>query len=222
MWFDKKSATFPARGVLFSAAAPLMSKWYWRPGPFDQGQTYSCTGQSTLGAVVTCPTRFCRKPAQRDVVLDPNYRFDFYRETQRADEWEGEEPSYFGSSVLAAAKVAKQRGLVDEFRWCFGKDDVLQTLSHYGPVVIGTNWYSSFNSPVGPNARLEIASGAQNEGGHAYELHGINVRRRVVSGTNSWGEGWGKKGRFEMSWETLDRLLHEDGEAVSFVLNSAG
>lgn len=220
--FDAKSAEYPAKGVLFAADAPLGSQWWWRPGPFDQGNSSSCTSQSASGAIVTVPTRFARKAAVRDVVLKEDYRLGFYTDIQRHDEWEGEEPTYQGSSVLAAAKTAKLRGLIDEYRWGFGLQEVLQILSNHGAVVLGTNWYSSMFDPVGSRARLDITDVATNEGGHAYEIHGINVRRKVVAGTNSWGTGWGNKGRFEMAWETLDRLLHEDGEAVTYVVQDAG
>jgi C1A family cysteine protease len=54
-------------------------------------------------------------------------------------------------------------------------------------------------------------------GGHEVELHGVDISSKYVIGTNSWGADWGVKGRFKLSWENLDRLLQEDGDAVTVV-----
>lgn len=45
------------------------------------------------------------------------------------------------------------------------------------------------------------------------ELFGLDVKAKTVTAINSWGPGWGIKGRFTFSWADLDRLLQEEGEA---------
>lgn len=50
-------------------------------------------------------------------------------------------------------------------------------------------------------------------GGHAIVAHGVSVTRRTVRLHNSWGPYWGINGEADISWDDLDRLLHEQGEA---------
>lgn len=124
------------------------------------------------------------------------------------DQWPGED--YDGTSVLAGAKVMLARGFIREFRWAFNLQDLLVTVSRKGPVVLGINWYESMFEPdadgyLRPNDSLA--------GGHAILCIGVNVKRRDVTLFNSWGPNWGNLGRARVTWDDLDRLLHEDGEA---------
>jgi C1A family cysteine protease len=50
-------------------------------------------------------------------------------------------------------------------------------------------------------------------GGHAYLINGMDVKRGLARGKNSWGRGWGKAGAFRIPLDDLDRLIREDGEA---------
>jgi hypothetical protein len=56
-------------------------------------------------------------------------------------------PKDTGSSVLSAMKAAKEMGLISEYRWCFGAEEVLIALSNPGPVEIGVRWYEGFDKP---------------------------------------------------------------------------
>jgi len=87
-----------------------------------------------------------------------------------------------------------------------------------GPVVVGTNWYMDMFTPVVKTGYLEI--GGSIAGGHSYYLPGVDFHRANPDGThgavrmvNSWGPGWGEKGRAWMTMADLDRLIKEDGEA---------
>jgi hypothetical protein len=66
-----------------------------------------------------------------------------------------------------------------------------------------------------PDENNFISIGGPNDGGHFVILLGGNVREEKVQGLNSWGENWGKKGRFWMRFETLRRLIQEDGEVAA-------
>ena len=55
-------------------------------------------------------------------------------------------------------------------------------------------------------------------GGHAFEILGVDAHRRLVTAINSWGPEWGQDGRFTISWDDLERLLSEDGEAATLVV----
>lgn len=207
---DPRSRNFPMRGLL--GAAPRNSKIWWRRGVFNQGETSTCVGQTIMGLANTGPFRSLISKELR--LYSP---FDLYRLAQTADEWDGEEPTYHGTSTLGGMAAAKHIGLIKEYRWCFGLGDVLDTLANHGPVAIGTNWYSSFDNP-GYDGRIKITKGATLRGGHETELVSVNFEEQTVRGANSWGPGWGAGGRFEMTFATLDRLLNEQGEAATFIL----
>ena len=83
-------------------------------------------------------------------------------------------------------------------------------LAYKGPVVLGINWYSGMSSP---DSRGYIDVTGTLLGGHAILANEINTMRRVVRLHNSWGPNWGSKGNCFISFEELDRLLKEGGEA---------
>jgi len=212
---DARSKEFAARGAFFAAQDPLISKTWRRPRAWDQGQTSQCVGYSMYGMANT-------QPLTKDIPLKvrrSHSATDIYVWAQNNDEWPGVEPSYFGTSTLAGVKALKEWNVIQAYRWGFGTEDTIRMLGYHGPVVIGINWYdgmfdtdaNGFVEPSGPLA-----------GGHAIELHGVNVQKEYVEGTNSWGPWWGLRGRFRMRFETLRRLLREDGECVTFdMVNSS-
>jgi len=206
IWHDEKSREFPARGVLFDPGVELVSRVWSRPGPYNQGQTYQCVAYSTKGVCNTAPVSDGKDPGVLDLI-DPKTIYDL---AQTLDPWPG--TGYNGTSTLAGLKAAHQLGLIPGYRWCFGLDDVLKTLSQHGPVMVGVTWWQSMFSP-GYQGMLVVDKAAGNAGGHCVELVGVDVEAQAVLGVNSWGTGWGDQGRFKILFEDLDMLLREDGEA---------
>lgn len=201
---DDRNWLFPARELL--SPAPLQSRLWSRPSAWDQGQTSQCVAFSTKGVVNSEP--LVGSYSGDAGLIDPG---EIYRLAQTLDEWPGE--AYNGTSTLAGFKAAQQLGFLDQYRWCFGAQDVLDTLSQHGPVAIGVQWYRSMFSAPGGVLTVDQQSGPA--GGHCVELHGLDVERQVVIGTNSWSTGWGDGGRFYLSFADLDRLLQQQGEAVT-------
>ena len=77
-------------------------------------------------------------------------------------------------------------------------DEVRSVIAHGYPVVFGTAVYPSFESAPGgvipaPTAD-EVANGPL--GFHCMVLGAYDTVAGTFSGYNSWGEGWGDKGRF--------------------------
>lgn len=213
--FDERSRQYPARFEL-DPSLPLESKTWRRPGALDQGQTPECVGFSLYGALQSQPLTSLYSLEQR-TEWSP---LAIYRHAQKRDQWPGED--YEGTSVLGGARALRKHGIISEFQWCFGLSDVLNTLSQTGPVVIGITWLNSmFDQPnTGPGYTpdpmlVDWASGQA--GGHAIELHGIDVEEGLVIGTNSWGLYWGDEGRFYLRWEDLEDLLNADGEALTLI-----
>lgn len=207
---DPKSRAFPARGVLMQPTVERRNKTWRRPTAYDQGQTSSCVGQTLKGVISTSPlTSLIPYSKRRSLTA-----LEIYHGAQVNDDWPGEEPTYYGTSALGACKYLQGLSLIKEYRWCFGADDVIDTLVQHGPVAIGIWWYDGmwktddkgFLHPTGKKV-----------GGHEVELHGVNVDKKYVIGTNSWGTDWGANGRFYISWDDLDTILEDDGDAVTIV-----
>jgi len=139
-------------------------------------------------------------------IVDP---FHVYREAQKVDEWPGE--SYDGTSVRAGAKVLQSEGFIGAYRWGFTLEEIARHVWTTGPVVLGTSWYSSMFSP---NAMGFVEAKGDFVGGHAYLMEGVNMDNRTCRFLNSWSESWGvARGRFRMTFDTLEALLADDGEA---------
>lgn len=197
--FDERSRSFAIRPLLAAATKPRSYTWrcdYW----LDQGVEGACTGFSVTHEAGARPVSVSN--------LSNEYAFGLYRRAQQLDEWPGED--YEGSSVLAAVKAGKERGLYKEYRWGFGIMDQILAIGYRGPVVNGLNWYEGMMEPddkgfIRPTGRIV--------GGHAICCRGVNVTKRYVRYRNSWGKSWGPlEGDCLLSFDDLDRLLREQGE----------
>jgi len=203
--FDPRSGDYPVTAFLVPGKTVKSRSWE-RPGPFDQGDTGSCTGQAVAGLVMTAPIA--------DTGIDQGTAMQIYELATKLDPYPGNyPPDDTGSSVLAAMQAAQQLGYITSYHWCFSLQDVLQALSQVGPVAIGINWYTSFDQPDA-TGHVTLQPGATVRGGHALNLTSVDTQAKRVGGWNSWGELWGVDGQFTMDWQTLDVLLGENGEAA--------
>ena len=119
-------------------------------------------------------------------------------------------PDDTGSSGLAVAKAAVERGFVSAYNHAFGLDHALAALV-LSPVIVGTNWYESMFTP---DASGFVRPSGAIAGGHEYALIGLDPVKSRVTAINSWGPGWGNQGRFFLSFADLGRLLDESGDVV--------
>ena len=201
---DERSKNYRAVNLLAATEKPRDRVWR-RGQAYDQGYTSTCVAQTGKGILNTLPLS---SVVDYDVRSEYDIN-DFYEGAQLNDQWPGE--SYEGTSALGLCRYLTNQGIIREYRWCFGLTDVLLTLSHIGPVALGIWWYTGMFHP--DSEGLVKPTGVQ-EGGHEVELIGVDVSERVVIGMNSWGSEWGDRGRFKLSYTDLERLLHEDGDAV--------
>lgn len=172
-------------------------------------------------------------------LTDQDLRSGYHR-AQHLDPWEGcylgsdcpfaPGPRYDGTAVLAGAKVAKERGFIDEYRWNFGMYDTAIALGFHGPAILGVWWKAGMERP--DEAGFIWPTGAR-RGGHAVCARAVKIVRfdhhqpftwdntdldkSYVTIRNSWGRGWGVDGDCYMTLRALDDLLAEQGESCVFM-----
>lgn len=208
--FDERSRSY---GVAEAIAAVEPKKKYWTPGTvLDQGSEGACVGFGWTTELIASP-----KPFTISETVGNQYALGIYNRAKQIDEWDGE--NYSGTSVLAGAKVLKERGYLGEYRWAFTTEQVRDALISEGPVVIGIHWFENMYETL-PNGLVVI--GGNKVGGHCITLTGYNPRARLAGEKgyhegfrwkNSWGTSYGIKGFGFIKIEDLDSLLKDDGEA---------
>jgi hypothetical protein len=181
---------------------------------FDQGNLGSCTGNAGLGCLGADPFYSTLSTKIND--WSENAAVQLYSDaTQLDSQRENYPPVDTGSDGLSIAKVLQKRGLISGYQHTFSFDSMLAALS-IKPVIVGVNWYSSmFNTKDG--GLVTIDPGATVEGGHEFVLDEIDMERQLIGATNSWGTGWGLGGRFYLSFDTVKRLLSEQGDVTVFM-----
>jgi len=213
--FDERSRSFPVRDLI-AASNPRSYTWSCDVH-LDQGQDGACVGFSMTHELAAKP------------VVVPNLTAKFAKEqvywaAQKIDDWPGGSypgatPAYEGTSVLAGIKTLKTLGYVNEYRWAFGLDDLVMAVGHVGPAILGIPWYDGMFT-VHPCGFVHVTGKVA--GGHAILCKGVNVAKKTFTLHNSWGTSWGKGGDALISWSDMDRLLHEQGEAVIPTVRAKG
>lgn len=202
---DERSRHYPIRSEL--ARKPRSYTWPLNV-QLDQGSEGACVGFAWAHELAAWPAR---------LPVTDEFARGIYRDAQRLDPWPGE--SYDGTSVLAGAKAVQARGLLGEYRWAFGIDDVVATVGAFGPVVLGVPWLAGM-ADTDTDGFIH-ATGAT-VGGHAILARGVNLRGEWVTLHNSWGPRWGRGGMCRISFGDLATLLARDGEACVPVLRHTG
>lgn len=212
--YDERNRGYGVRELL----APVERKptfWAMPDGPFplDQFREGSCSGHGMAHELAAGPVTFPN--------ITNEYALARYRRNQEEDRRMGHNFSS-GATVLATMKAAKADNLITGYRWCFGVDDVVDTLISTGPVCLGIPWRDKMYRT--DDAGL-VDIGGREVGGHfidllAYDVH--PVWGEVVGWLNSWGFSYGvaeprlnvHKGVGWLTLADLGSLLKADGEAV--------
>lgn len=205
--FDEKSRNHPVREAITSTK---QRSYTWRcDSHLDQGPDGACVGFSMAHELIARPS----------VIKDLGVKFakeNIYWEAQKIDPWDGgsfpgASPFYEGTSVLAGIKVLQKLKYIDSYKWAFGLDDLVLAVGHVGPAVIGINWYSGMFEP---HSCGHIHVSGDPVGGHALLVKGVSIKNKTFTLHNSWGSSWGNGGDAIISWSEIEKLLHENGEAV--------
>lgn len=124
-------------------------------------------------------------------------------------------PDDSGSVIEAGAKAAIELGLLKSYRVVYTIEQIDQELQ-FGPGIMASPWSTSMFKPV---CGLIHYDPSRIEGGHAWALTRIDVKRGRRGGRNTWGT-WGARfkgqsGFFELTEFDFRRLL-EDGAYALF------
>jgi hypothetical protein len=203
--------------LLLPPEAPLPNFLMHLPPPvMDQGNTSSCVAHAFTAKMLGQPTPWYPSPstgrkAARMIPLPP---IDYYNLIQRYDEWPGTEPSYFGTSVRAAFRVALYLGMITGYHSISSVNLMLRWLgSRKGSgVVMGTDWKSGMWDP---DPEGYLGYDGQIVGGHAWFIYGFSMRRQAFRMQNSWGSGWGQKGRAWVRFATMERMLADEADCYA-------
>lgn len=179
----------------------------------NQMQTSACVGFTWTQYLRSEPTKLSRNI----LIEDPfNYAFSLYREAQRRDPWPGEEPDYYGTTIEAGFEVLLERNKVDaELEWGLSVPQIVKHIIERGPVAFGTLWFRSMKMTRGRLRTVRVDTNSANEGGHAYLGFGVDTKRKLFFCVNSWGEVFGDKGVFTVTFKDMEKLLNLGGHACS-------
>jgi hypothetical protein len=212
---DARSLSFPAQ-----QAPALRSVRHISSGlPLDQGQVASCTGNALCGALNSRPHWASGQPTlgERDAL--------HVYSTEEVLEGVGPyPPNDQGGSGTEVCKAAKNLGWLSSFETAQGLAAGLRALV-LRPVIIGINWYTSFDTPSS-SGLISLTADATVRGGHELDVDEIDVEHSLIGGWQSWGSTeWPAGGRFYLSFDDFDTLLAQHGDitvprtAPNFVAN---
>ena len=208
---DNRDANYPMAEMLppKDAVAGMTYRYWWANGWWgDQGRTSQCVAYAWTHWV---EDGHVTHPKDATPFQDPA---NTYHEAQQMDQWPGE--NYDGTSVRAGAKVLQGKGFITSYHWAYDAFTVAHAILSTGPVVVGTNWY---NDMFSPDANGIIKVGGSLAGGHAYLLDGVNMNKKLFRIKNSWNRSWGHKGFAYISFDDMNSLLQNSGEACLAVEN---
>jgi hypothetical protein len=178
----------------------------------DQGDVGSCTGNAMTGALGTGPL-YASLPIGHPSLTEAE-ALALYSAAEVIDGSGPYPPNDDGSTGPSVARAAENAGLIAGSRTFTDIDSVLQALM-LGPVIVGVNWYSSFDNP-GADGTVAISKSAYVRGGHEIVARVVDAPGQVIGLDNSWGTSFGVEGSFKMSFGTLTRLLAEQGDCTAF------
>lgn len=207
--YDTRSAGYPFTFDPHKEAVAEL--WARQIAILNQGDVGSCTGNAEEGAQGTSPLYEALQPSVQ-LKLGELGALQLYSAAETIDGDGPYPPNDNGSSGTSVCQAAKNAGFISGYLHAttvFAMEAALQN----GPVIIGVNWYDSFDSPAS-NGTIAISPNAQVRGGHEVLVRGVDPVAKILRADNSWGTGWGDHGSMQFSYATMDRLLAEQGDCT--------
>ncbi|QLQ36718.1 hypothetical protein [Micromonospora robiginosa] len=168
------------------------------PIQLDQGDTGHCVGFGWTGWVDATPVPGEFQNADAHAL---------YYECKVID---GEPRAENGSTVRSGALALRNRGRLAAFAFAGSLAEIDQWINSQGSVVVGTNWTDDM---FHPDADGYVKPTGKVAGGHCYVMLDRLDSEQAYLFQNSWGSGWGQRGRFKIKCADFEGLLSADGEA---------
>jgi hypothetical protein len=196
---DDRDKQYPIMHLVSSASKPRSYTWKCY-AVLDQGEIPACTGFAAAHEAAARPAVI--KNITNIIGLET------YLMAQELDDIPGTD--YEGSTIRGAAKAAVKKGWFKEYRWANGVDDLILAIGYKGPAILGINWKAGMSIPDTNNI---IHAEGSTQGGHAILCNGVNIKKRLFRLHNSWGKHWGLNGEAFISFDDMQMLLKNEGEA---------
>ena len=209
--FDDRSRLYGISDIVNVEETKGMSV-LWNEGTvLDQGSEGACVGFGWAGEVLAQPVAPPIQPSETQGNKDA---LGYYNRAKQLDQWPGE--NYEGTSVLAGARVMKELGFIESYRWCFSIEELRAAVISEGPVVIGIPWYESMYY-TDHNGKVLILG--KEVGGHCLVITGYisnmiidGVEQEVFRWRNSWGNDYGVNGSAFITYKDLENLVRHNAE----------
>lgn len=174
----------------------------------NQGDTGTCVGHGTTHALED-------KPIRTPGDVDP---YAIYRLACTLDPWTDNDDGDLdaGTSVLAGMKAAQQMGYIESYYSVTTMEEWDHVLMEVGDIVIGINWYSSFDA-VGPDGYAELNPNLGIRGGHCLKADARNRGTGWNRLKNSWGRDFAYHGWLFLEDSAIEQLMAEGGDAFVMV-----
>lgn len=117
----------------------------------------------------------------------------------------------WGTTMRSAAQTMRGLGFFGNFWWLQSAHEARVYLTNVAPLWFASYWSSGMSRP---DANGFIWPTGGRLGGHAYVMDEIVWGKKYVWVLNSWGTGWGIRGRAKLTFDAMDQLFAEWGEAV--------
>lgn len=179
----------------------LVSKRWETPMVLNQGATAKCVAYALTLQLISNPNNKLGGIITRHDVR--KFINNLYTEIQRNDRRAGE--NYQGTWVEDGLKLLVRLHYYKAFYWALDIETALTTLSTKGTLVCKV-YMGSFTS-------INKTTGAANyvpstKYPHGILLHEIDVENKVVWFQNSYSTRWGLRGRFSVTYEEFNHMLH--------------
>lgn len=193
------------------AVMPTQKTWKIKPTALDQGDTGTCVAHAWCNFLRAAPI-------ESNAGID-GLRWSLYDYAIAHDQWidnDHDTDRQMGTSVRAGAEAVMHFGRLKSYLWAFSLQPAVEWVLTMGPVVLGTEWYSSMMMP-NADGIVTITQRARILGGHAYLWRGVDTKKALALCSNSWSDEWGKSGDFYLPLRDIERLIREDGECATAI-----
>jgi len=212
---DERDKQYLMRRLLQPATEvvlPTRKTWAIAAKNLDQGDFGTCVGNGWTNFLRCAPIQ---------TTADESMALKIYDLAITLDEWtdnDNDTDRQMGTSVRGGAAAVTQMGRLKSYLWAFELQPAVEWVLTMGPVVLGTDWPSSFMRPDAQGI-VQIKPNSHSLGGHCYLWRGVDTKKALAHCVNSWGDSWNPvlSGDFLIPLRDVETLIHNEGECCTAV-----